>query len=216
MLILMRNVAIFLVAIAAPALCVGAQAPSAPSKEPGIPPRATPGDYQFHGPVGKLTLAAEFTGHAVGTPEGPLTTDDYVVVEAAVFGPAGARATLAASDFSLRVNRKKPIPADPYGLVVRTLRDLSLEPTAAEQKSSKTSIGSGGQGDSSPPPPYRVPDATRHEWSQRLAKASMPEGDRALPVAGLIYFPYHGKTEKIQSVELIYNGPAGKGSLALQ
>jgi hypothetical protein len=91
-----------------------------------------------------------------------------------------------------------------------------LEPTASEQKS-KTSIGTGGQsGASSTPAPYRVPDALRHEWRQRLQKASLPGGDRALPQAGLIYFPYRGKTEKIQSLELIYKGPAGECTLALQ
>jgi hypothetical protein len=52
----------------------------------GIPPRATPADYPSQGKAGSVTIAAEFTGHSVPKPEGPLSTEDYVVVEAALFG----------------------------------------------------------------------------------------------------------------------------------
>ncbi len=213
----MRYASILVIGILTPALYLCAQEHNASAKEPGIPPRATPADYQFHAQAGTLTVAAEFTGHSVGTPEGTLTTEDYVVIETAVYGPAGARTALSPGDFSLRVNRnKKTIPGEPYGLVVKTLRDFNIEPTASEQKS-KTSVGTGGQsGQSSTPPPFRVPDAVRHEWKERLEKASLPEGDRVLPQAGLVYFPYHGKTEKIQSLELIYKGPAGQCTIDLQ
>ena len=198
------------------AVCLAFQGQVAPPKDEGIPPRTAPSDYEFHAQAGALTVAAEFTGHSVATPEGTLTTDEYVVVELAVYGPAGARTKLSPEDFSLRINRKKPEMGQAYEFVVRTLRDLEAEPTATEQKS-KTSIGTGGQSEgNSTPPPYRVPDATRHEWRQRLQKISLPEGDRLLPKAGLIYFPYRGKTDKIQSIELIYAGPAGKCTMALQ
>jgi hypothetical protein len=52
--------------------------------------------------------------------------------------------------------------------------------------------------------------------AQRVQKASLPEGDRPLPQAGLIFFQYGGKTESIRSLELIYDGPAGKATLKLQ
>ena len=48
---------------------------------------------------------------------------------------------------------------------------------------------------------------------QRVQKAAMPEGERMLPSAGLIFFEHRGKSN---SVELIYSGPAGKATLALQ
>jgi hypothetical protein len=199
------------------AACLNAQTPVALPKAEGIPPRAAPTDYQFHAQAGPLTVAAEFTGHSIGTDEGTLTTEDYVAVEVALYGPPGSRARISLDDFSLRVNRKKSaLTSQPYGLVVKTLKDPLLEPTAAEQKS-KTSLSTGGGGaGSSTPPPFHVPDAIRHEWSQRLQKMSLPDGDRALPVAGLIYFAYHGKTEKIESLELTYSGQAGQAILTLQ
>jgi hypothetical protein len=52
--------------------------------------------------------------------------------------------------------------------------------------------------------------------AQRVQKATLPKGDRALPLAGLIFFQYRGAAKGIHSVELIYDGPAGKATLALQ
>src|SRR5580700_12339764 len=60
----------------------------------GLPPRAAPTDYQAQGKIGEITIGADFAGHSVPTPEGPLTDEEYVVVEAAFFGPAGARLQL--------------------------------------------------------------------------------------------------------------------------
>ena len=195
-----------------------AQEPVAAPKAEGIPPRAAPTDYQFHGQAGPLTVAAEFTGHSVMTPDATLTTEDYVVIELALYGPAGTHVRISADDFTLRVNgNKKPLPAQPYGAVVSSLKDLSLVPTAEEQKSkTQVNTGGGGRNDNSPPPPYRVPDALRHQYSQQLQKLSLPEGDRPLPTAGLIYFQYHGKTEKIQSLKLTYTGPSGHVTLELE
>jgi hypothetical protein len=51
---------------------------------------------------------------------------------------------------------------------------------------------------------------------QRIQKASLPEGDRTVPVAGLIFFQYSGRTQGIRSIELIYNGSAGSATLELR
>jgi hypothetical protein len=53
-------------------------------------------------------------------------------------------------------------------------------------------------------------------WAQRVQKAALPEGDRSLPQAGLIFFQYRGKTQSIRSMELIYTGPDGTATLTLQ
>jgi hypothetical protein len=60
-----------------------------------------------------------------------------------------------------------------------------------------------------------IPIEIERKWEQRVQKAALPEGDRALPEAGLIFFQYHGKTDKLDSIELIYTGPAGKATLKL-
>lgn len=63
------------------------------------------------------------------------------------------------------------------------------------------------------PPIIHVPIELQRSWNKRAEKASLPEGDRALPQAGLLFFQHSGKTK---SVELLYDGPAGKAKLMLQ
>jgi hypothetical protein len=208
----------FLIVVLIGAAQVYAQSKDATANEvKGMPPRVAPTEYQAHGVAGPLTIAADFTGHSVATPEATYTTEDYVVVEVGLFGAPGARATLSTGDFSLRINGKKTAsPSQPYQLVFKALKDPEWEPPSKESKS-KTSIGGGGGGDSGgPPAPVHMPMELRRAMEQRVQRATMLEGDRALPQAGLLFFEYRGKTQGIRLLELIYNGSAGTASLALQ
>ena len=205
-------------------LCVqGQNTPGAPSKDTqinetkGLPPRVAPTDYQAQAQAGTVTVAAEFTGHSVATMQGTFTTEDYVAVETALFGPPEARIKLAIEDFTLVVNEKKTLSSQPYGLVFHSLKDPEWEPPGSAESKSKTSIGTSGGGKNDPPPaPVHMPIALQRAMQQKVQKAALPEGDRALPQAGLIFFEYRGKTERIHSLELIYAGPAGKTTLTLQ
>jgi hypothetical protein len=217
-----------LCAAAAAALISAAQSPTAPSsKDPpvvegkGLPPRASAADYSAHVQAGAVTIGADFTGHNATTQEGILTTEDYVVVEAGVFGPPGARLMLSVDDFSLRINgAKKILPRQPYDLVAKSLKDPDyVEPSS--NKSGKTVVNSGGGGqngaDPNAPPPalIPVPFETKRGWQLRGKRDSMQIGDRALPQAGLLFFPYSSGTKGIRSIELIYSGPAGKATLPI-
>ncbi len=193
----------------------------APIETKGLPPRATPADYQAQAQAGTVTVAAEFTGHSVPTFQGPLSTEDFVVVETALFGSPDARGRISADDFSLRINGKKaPLPSRPFGMVLASLKDPEWQPPESAKSKSKTSLGSGGGGGQGgaeePPAPVKIPIEVQRAMAQRVQKAALPEGDRALPVAGLIFFQYHGGAKGIHSVELIYDGAAGKATLALQ
>ncbi len=201
-------------------------AQDAGSAEPrGILPRAAPGDYQAHTQVGAVTIAAEFVGHFVPTSQGTLTTEEYVAVETCFFGEPEARIKLSAGDFSLRINGKKtPLSSDPYGLVTRSVKDPDWEPPKPPKSKSNTSINGSGddegvavqRGPKATPTPVHIPIEVQRAWARRVQKASLAEGDRALPQAGLIFFPYRGKSKDIYSIELIYKGAAGQATLALQ
>ncbi len=217
----MRFSTLTVLGVLAGALCLHAQTPASSDAAQGLPPRATPADYQIVGKAGSVTIAAEYDGHSVPLAEGPLKTEDFVIVEAAFFGPSGARLTLTPGDFSLRVNGKKmPLPAVPAGRVLRSLKDPAYEPQTKSMVG-KTQVndggggrgGGGGGGDDGPPPPPKVPIEVQLSMEKRTRKASMPEGDRPLPQAGLLFFDFGGKA---RSVELIYDGPAGKATLNLQ
>jgi hypothetical protein len=156
-------------------------------------------------------------GHAVPTPEAPYSTEDFVIVEAGLFGPPQARLKLSTEDFSLRINGKKmALPSQPYGLSFSSLKDPQWEPPSQPKSEKATLNNGGGQPDDSFKPIIRMPIELKRTMQQRVQRASMPEGDRALPEAGLLFFEYRGKPENIRSLELIYSGPAGNATLALQ
>jgi hypothetical protein len=210
-------------------VCLPAQEQDATSHEgpgkdtpaKGMPPRTAPSEYQAQAQAGTVTIAAEFMGHAVPTPEQTVNAEDYVVVEAGLFGAAGAKIKLARGDFSLRINGKKVAsPSEPYELVFKSLKDPQWQPPETEEsKGSKgglTSGNTGGAGNQPPPLPPKMPFELRRAMEQHVRRAAMQEGDRDMPQAGLLFFLYHGKTESIRSLELIYSGAAGNATLTLQ
>ena len=185
----------------------------------GMPARTAATEYQAQAQAGAITIGAEFMGHSVPTPPATYSTEEYVIVEVGLFGPPDARLKLSGGDFSLRVNGKKnAVSTEHYELSFHSLKDPDWEPPEAQK--SKTSLntgggGAGGQNDAPPPPP-KMPIELRRVMEQRVQKAALPEGDRFLPQAGLIFFLYRGKTQGIKSLELNYEGPAGKATLTLQ
>jgi hypothetical protein len=184
----------------------------------GLPARANPSEYQAQGKAGTVTIGAEFAGHSVPKIECPLNTEDFIVVETGFFGPDGSRLVLAPDNFSLRINGKKAaLPSVPFGMVTSSLKDPEWAPPEEKNadKPSKTGLSTGQGGDNTPVVVH-VPLELRRAMAQYLQKASLPEGDRALPAAGLIYFRYSGKVKGIRSLELIYAGPAGETTLNLQ
>jgi hypothetical protein len=203
----------------AAALCLCAQGQEAPIETKGLPPRTAPADYQAQAQAGAVTVAAEFKGHSVPTMQGPLTTEDYIVVETGLFGPPGARTKISVDNFELRVSGKKaPLPSQPFGFVLSSLKDPEWSPPVPAGSKSKTSLSTGGEKseDGAPPAPVKIPIPVQRAMAQRVQKAALPEGDRSLPQAGLIFFEYRGKTQNIRSIELTYTGPDGKATLTLQ
>ena len=202
------------------ALFICAQTPAVVKDAHDLPPRAAPGDYQGQAKVGPVTLAAEFTGHGIPSPQGVLISEEFVAVEAAFFGASDARVTIAATDFSLRINGKKNLlPSQPFGLVGKEVKDPEWVPPEPAEKKSKTGIGGagGGQDQGAPPPgPPKVPIELRRDWQQRIQRAAISEGDRALPQAGLLFFQHRGKIDNIRSVELVYAGPDGPVTVTLK
>jgi hypothetical protein len=187
----------------------------------GMPPRVAPTEYQAHAKAGEVTIGAEFMGHSIPTPEHIFSTEDYIIVEAGLFGPPDAHTKLSRDDFSLRINGKKiASSSEPFELVSHTLKDPEWQPPKTDdEKESKSSLttGGGGQGgDKLPPIPPKMPFPLRRAMEQQVHKSFMEEGDRPLPQAGLLFFSYHGKAENIRSLELIYNGAAGMATLDLQ
>ena len=186
----------------------------------GMPPRVAPTEYQAHAQAGMVTIGAEFMGHSVTTPDHTYSSEDYIVVEAGLFGPADTHIRLTRDDFTLRIaGRKMPLASEPYELVFHSLKDPEWQPPESkEDKQSATSFNAGGagNGDKLPPLPPKMPFPLRRAMEQQVQRSAMQEGDRPLPQAGLLFFQYRGKPDTIRSLELVYSGAAGKATIELQ
>lgn len=221
----MRSPSSLRIALLIGAVCLLAHAQDAPTADAssselkGMPPRATPADYQAHTQAGAFTVGAEFMRHSVPTPEATYSTEDYIVVEVGLFAAQQTKTKLSVGDFSLRLNGKKaPLLSQPYGITFRTLKDPEWEPPTKPDPKSKPTLDQADANSASTsfPTIVRMPIELKRTMQQRVQKAAMPEGDRALPQAGLLFFEYRGKPESIRSLELVYSGPAGNVVVALQ
>ncbi len=202
-----------------PVLLVGAGLFAQPPGEvQGLPVRAGAADYQNQAQVGTLMLAADFVGHSVPTIQGPLSSEDYVAVEVAFLGGADTKVKISFQDFSVRINGKKTvISSQQYGLVMKSLSDPEWISPVVEESKSKGGISTGGGGGGDPKPSApKMPFPLRRAMEQRAQKSALPEGERPLPIAGLIFFPYRGKDQSIQIVELMYAGGAGTATLTFR
>jgi hypothetical protein len=184
----------------------------------GLPPRATPAEYAGRAQAGTVMIGAEFDAHSVPTAQSIYSTEDYVAVEVALYGPADARIKLSYEDFSLRIDGKKSTtPAQPYETIFKSLKDPAWIPPVSPESKSKGGLNTGGgaEGDSLPVVVH-MPAPMQRVMEQNVQNAALPEGERSLPQAGLLFFRRGGKTTGIRTLELVYEGPAGKASIPLQ
>jgi hypothetical protein len=195
----------------------------------GMPPRVAATEYQAHAQAGSIMIGAEFDEHSIPTPDHIYSSDDFIIVEAAFFGPAGAHLMLSRDDFTLRITgRKMPLASEPFELVMRSLKDPEWNPPKTDDDSGKskngltTGGGGGGAADGSdlgpklPPLPPKMPFPMKRAMELQVKTSMMEQGDRPLPQAGLLFFRYGGKPENIKGLELDYSGAAGKATLELQ
>ncbi len=162
----------------------------------GISPKPNAADYPAHVQMDTVTLGARFLVHSLPNPEAPLAANDYLVVEVAFYGPPLSRLLMSPDHFTLRINgRGTPLLAQLPGMVASSIKSPS-----SSDRQRITAV-----------------EVQREESIERRVLAvSLPEGEKTMPRAGLIYFPYRGKANKIHSVQLLYDGPMGKYTLRLQ
>lgn len=160
----------------------------------GTAPQPGAADYPVHIALNDgFTLGAEYLVHSIPSPKGSYVVDGYLVVEIAVFGPRFAHLNVSADQFSLRINgQKTPIEPEATGIIASGYTIGRMPGTPQ----------SGG-----PDEQMTIEDRIKH--------SAVPEGDVRTPFAGLLFFPFRGKTKAIKTLELMYEGPAGKIALKL-
>ena len=199
------------------ALCLCAQGQTPPANEAkGLAPRASPADYPAQARAGALTIAAEFARHGVPTAGGTFSTEDFIAVEVGFYGAAGARVNSPPTISRSASTAKSRCPAGLTGWSSL----LSKIPNGSRRNrwGERSRKAASTPAETMPTIPRRrqrtCPCRCSTPWNRRCKKPCCP---RAIPSpqAGLLFFQYRGKSEGIQSVELIYDGAAGKATLNL-
>ncbi len=189
-------------------------------------------DYPVHVQVRGYELGAEYLVHSVPTEQGTLFTDDYLVIELAVFPSRGVTPVISTGSFTLRINGKKSVLlSQAPGMVAASLKypdwqtRRTVEGTAGNENGDvivgrPPAVGrfpgdpTGSRLPRTQPPEETGPAANVGRQrpisvDELVTRAALPEGPVEKPVRGCIFFPFHGKTKSIKSLELLYASPDG-------
>jgi hypothetical protein len=206
----------------------------------GTTPREKPDQYPVQTAVGAHRVAAEYLVHSFSGGGRMFHTDDYLVVEVAVY-PGRPGLQVDAGQFTLRINgKKRALLAQAPGFVAASLKypDWGWRP----RLEAGAGMGNAGvilgrprtvgrfPGDPRPdrerlphPPQAPAPEdrsgvdaAPPLTADEAAVEGALPEGAFRGPVSGFLYFAFKGKTKSIRSLELLYTGPAGAAMLRLR
>lgn len=206
----------------------------------GTTPRAKAADYPVHTQTGGVALGAEYLVRSIPVRNQTLVTQDYLVVEVALYGLPGQPLMVSDGQFTLRLNGKKQVlHAQAPGFVAASLK-------YADWEHRPSLVGYGGLGDAgviigrpeqterfpgdnrtsrtrlpapprapAPEDPSGLPKEEVPPPEQLVMEAALPGGPAKGPVSGYLYFAHKGKTKSIKTLELLYAGPPGSAVLRL-
>lgn len=201
-----------------------------------ITPKQKPEDYPAHVMVASVGIGAEDLGHSLMTADNSVFIRDYLVIEVAIFARDNKPVKVSANHFTLRINGQKvPLQAQTPGMVAASVMypDWTSEPQVEAQAGpviiGRTQPVERFPGDNRPyenrvpnPAPTTDPDSRGVQKRTVTAEdtiehSALPEGLFREPVNGCLFFGHPAKKMKsIKSLELIYDGPLGSGTLRLR
>jgi len=206
----------------------------------GTKPKYIATDYPAHGKTGSLSIGAENWGHGISSSGDSIEIGDYIVIEVALYNERNKPFPLAAGNFTLRLNGKKPVLfPQSVGIVQSSVRNPGFEnerELIATAGSANGDIVMGrrpnverfpgdprAQQQRLPTPVPPAPGDNSAEVRKPKVKAdelvattALVEGEAHPPVSGYLFYPYKGKLKSIKKLELLYEGPAGALSLVLE
>jgi hypothetical protein len=217
-----------------------AAAPLAAQGPYGTTPKPKVTDYPVHGQAGVVSMGAEYLVRSVPVGDQTLIVPDYLVVEVALYPPAGRPLAVSSGEFTLRLNGKKQVlHAQAPGFVAASLKypDWEQRPTV---------VGYGGIGNAgvilgrpeqverfpgdprptqtrlprpptapAPEDPSGLPKPEARPPEDAVNQTALPSGQVRGPVSGFLYFAFKGKPKSVKTLELLYVGPAGNATLRL-
>jgi len=204
-----------------------------------LKPREKPADYAVRANLQHdFVLAADYLVHSVpsgtGNASDGMVANDYLVIEIGVFGKPYSKIDLLEGRFELKLNGKTTLTPDSPGTVAASIKFDDWNPrktvelgggygntTVVYGPSPRSPRFPGDPAEQKPPAPADDPGKPKSydvpvSIDERIARVSLAPHELPTPAVGLLFFPYKGKTKSIKSLELIYEGPAGKASLKLE
>lgn len=200
----------------------------------GTDPRPKASDYPAHAQAPRAEIGAEYLARTISEAGESYYTGVYLVVEVAIYPDKGVTLPVSSGDFQLRINGKKvPLITQTPSIVAATIRNPDWDRIP---RGPVAGVGLGGAdimiggrptverfpGDpqtTRTPRPPRAPDErekTPQDRGEVALRLALPQVQTETGVSGLIYFAYKSKLNNIRSLELIYEGPAGRQVLALR
>lgn len=197
-----------------------------------LQPKAAPEQYPSHAQATGGALGADFLGRYLPGDKGSFMTGNYLVVETAFYPRMPKPVQLSSGDFRLRLNGKLDLVAQSPGIVAGAIRNPRWEgdrgvtvgggvgpavivsrPTRREPRfPGDPEIRTPGGGSST-----RIEDGNvERDGGDAAIRRALPETECDKPVAGLLYFAWKDPLRKLKSIELVYDGPAGKMILPLK
>jgi hypothetical protein len=192
-------------------------------------PREKASDYPGHVKLADREIGAEYLVHSVPVERGVLVASDYLVVEVAVFPLTQVGVAVSSAQFTLRINGKKTtVYPQSTGMVAASMKYPDYENTHPRLVAEVGPVIIGAPrpvarfpGDPSAqrqPPAAPAPDApdqgaTEKESQlpieEQVKRAALADEHTTRPRRGVLFFPYHGKTKSIHSLELVYEPVEG-------
>lgn len=198
-------------------------------------PRAQPSDYPVQAVLAHATVAAEYGSRAISQPNDSYYVGNYLVVEVAFFPEKGPPIPVAAHEFRLRLNRAaRELLAQPPGLVAGAIRNPGWEQYHGVQAAGGVGpavvVMGGpprverfpGDPEARRPTQPKAPDqradkpSATQSASEAVEKYAFQDGPASGARSGLLYFHWEGKVKNLKSIELVYDGVAGKATLKLR
>ena len=197
-----------------------------------------PEEYPARMKLGGITIAAENLGPSIPTASGGMNTRDYISIEVAIFAEGlGQQTSISHQQFALRINGVKSLlRPDTPGAVAASIKYPDWEQHPRLE-------GTAGMGNANvilgrPRPVERFPGDHRpaegtgtgpmprienpigrkgepQSVDELVQRVALPEGAVGLPASGCLYFPYKKQMKTIKTLELVYEGPLGEGSMRI-
>jgi hypothetical protein len=194
----------------------------------GTKTREDPGKYRAHAQIGSLGIAADLLGHYIPLEGTAIRTNNYLVVEVALFAPPNTKVAINSGQFALKVNGQLFLPQSPglvtVGYVVPDMRerrsrleaDAGVGPVivSAGRDPVQTKFPGDTNPADSPLPPRSngSDDALQRDPVdpvKAVSNAALPEGSHATPISGYLFYAYTGKLKRIKHAEIEYTSPTG-------